>query len=162
MLTLKLNDEEAAQYGVADKATLFAALQRVASADAAQADAAQETTKMTAEFEALTKRVEALEAAIATDDETAAQLQADMIAEAVAESTKACAGLLSKIGTQALPVSQPVVDDSPASNQIAEDDYDGQWKSNAEIRQEFRTQSVYEAFKRAEASGQVKMLKRVR
>lgn len=157
MLTLKINDEEAAQFGVEDKATLFAALQRVAASDAEQAKAAEENTKMTAEIEALTKRVEALEAAMTSDEESSAQLQADMIAEAVAESQKACAGLLSKIGAQALPPSEPVVDDAPKANEPAEDDWEGQWKSNAELRREFRTQSVYEAFKRAEAAGQVRI-----
>jgi hypothetical protein len=114
---------------------------------------------MTAELEALTKRVETLESLVMQDEDSQAQLHTDLIAEAVAESTKACTGLLAKIGAQALPPSQPISDDSPAANQIAEDDWEGQWKANADIRREFRTQSVYEAFKRAESAGQVQMFK---
>ena len=159
MLILKIDNEEAAQYGVTDKATLFAALQRLQATDAEKAEVTKENTKMTATIEALTKRVEALEAALTTDEETQAQLHTDLIAEAIAASTQACAGLLSKIGAQALPPSQPISDDSPAANQPAEDDYDGQWKASATIRSEFKTQSLFEAFKKAESNGQVRILK---
>jgi hypothetical protein len=162
MLTIKVSEEEMAAYGVTDKPSLFVALQRLATAEAEKAEAAKETQKMTAELEALTKRVETLEALVMQDEDSQAQLHTDLIAEAVAESTKACTGLLAKIGAQALPPSQPVTDDSPAANQIADDDWEGQWKSNASIRNEFRTQSLYEAFKKAEKGGQVRILKAVK
>jgi hypothetical protein len=159
MLKKKVSEEEMAAYGVTDKPSLFVALQRLATAEAEKAEAAKETNKMTAELEALAKRVETLEALVMQDEDSQAQLHADLLKEAVAASTQACTGLLAKIGAQALPPSQPVTDDSPAANQIADDDWEGQWKANADIRREFRTQSVYEAFKRAEAAGQVQMFK---
>ena len=162
MLTIKVSEEEMAVFCVNDKATLFSALQRLATAEAEKAEAAKENTTMKAELEALTKRVEQLEAVLVSDDETQDQLHNDLIAEAVTEATKACTGLLAKIGAQALPPSQPITDDSPAANQIADDDWEGQWKSNASIRNEFRTQSLYEAFKKAEKGGQVRILKAVK
>ena len=153
MLTLKLNDEELGTLGITDKASLF---ERFTTLAAAESETKEINDTMKAQIEALTKRVDELEAKLATDDDTAAQLQADMIAEAVAESTKACAGLLSKIGAQALPLSTPPADESTKAA-LADDDYDGQWKASPALRQEFKTQSLYEAFKKAEANGQIRI-----
>jgi hypothetical protein len=159
MLTIKVSEEEMAAYGVTDKPSLFVALQRLATAEAEKAEAAKETNKMTAELEALTKRVETLESLVMQDEDSQAQLHADLLKEAVAASTQACTGLLAKIGAQALPPSRPVTDDSPAANSVADDDFEGQWKANQSIRNEFKTLSLYEAFKKAEAAGQVRILK---
>jgi len=153
MLTMKLSPEEQELLGITDKASLF---ERIKTLSAAESETKEINDTMKAQFEALTKRVDELEAKLATDDDTAAQLQADMIAEAVAESTKACAGLLSKIGAQALPASAPLADESTKVT-LADDDYEGQWKASPALRQEFKTQSLFEAFKKAEANGQIRI-----
>ena len=156
MLTLKLNDEEQAQLGISDKASLFQRVAELASVESDAKATKESNSTMKAELEALAKRVDDIEAQLVTDAADSAALRADMIAQAVAESTKACTGLLSKIGAQALPASAPL-DDESTKAKIAEDDYEGQWKACPATRQEFKTQSLFEAFKRAEAAGQVRI-----
>jgi len=151
---IKITDEQAAKLGISSFEDLEA---KIAGGKKADAD----LSALADTVSGLSSKVKALEASVAS----LPKLDADAIvkqavekanAEAVQISAKAVSAAIAKAGQSGLAPNKPETEGNDSTQAPAADDYKGQWDANANIRSEFITFKSYEAFKRAEARGQIK------
>lgn len=150
-MVIKISDDLAAVLGIHSQEEAVKLLQ--ASQHPAAPEANEEIDKMKADITALTERVQVLEGRIedlkaerAEAGFDAVAFKTELLQEASVLSAKQLAETVSRVGAQALPQPEPV--EAAVKQEIAPDDYDGQWKANKSLRDEFLSFESYAAFMR--------------
>lgn len=166
MIVLKISDEQGRELGVDNSAGLLELAKRAKETKAALESMSEENESMSATLEDLAKRLDAIEAALnerkpdaVLTEEHVANLRTELLASAVAEATKTFMAHTARVGSQALPANEGV-DVSTGKAQLDPNDFAGQWRASAELRDEFPSEQAYAAYRRATADGRARIMKR--
>ena len=150
---IKITDEQAAKLGISSFEDLEKALNRGNKAiDLAES--------FKGSIESMTNAVKDLQAELDGSkidvDAIISQAVAKANAEAETIAAKAVSSAIARAGQSGLAPNKPQSEGNETKPQPAADDYKGQWEASENIRAEFISFKSYEAFKRAEANGQIK------
>lgn len=150
---IKITDEQAAKLGISSFEDLEKALSRGNKAiDLAES--------FKGSIESMTNAVKDLQAELDGSkidvDAIISQAVAKANAEAETIAAKAVSSAIARAGQSGLAPNKPQSEGNETKPQPAADDYKGQWEASENIRAEFISFKSYEAFKRAEANGQIK------
>lgn len=153
MAMFKITDEQAAKLGISSFEDLEKALSRGAKAEGI-------VDGFEAKITELAKTVSKLESRIGENkidvDAIVSQAVAKANIEAETIAAKAVSSAIARAGQSGLAPNKPQSEGNETKPQPAADDYKGQWDASESIRAEFISFKSYEAFKRAEANGQIK------
>lgn len=150
---LKITDEQAAKLGISSFEDLEKALNRGAKAEADVTEFKALSDKVLASFDKFKAECNASKINI---EDVISQAVEKANAQAETIAAKAVSAAIARAGQSGLAPNKPQGEGNDTKPQPAADDFKGQWDASENIRAEFISFKSYEAFKRAEANGQIK------
>jgi hypothetical protein len=157
MTVIKVSDDLMKKLGATNSSEFAASVEALLAQETPAPQSAVDLKPVMTQLAALRSDVEALSVLVLEPKENAWSAD-EVVRIATIAASKITSGALAATGTNPAPIGVPNTTVA-GTQEIAEDDYDGQWKASEQLRGEFGgNYKTYAAYKKAAQNGRFKLL----